>query len=131
MIFDRRLSQSASGGNETVQGRIGVSQVENGRQYDAHGDEIFPDIAQSDLQDNRSLDILGNVRVELSDEQTLMLMANFTNQASKVTAGFTIQTWRLLRLILTMPISVTALPPTATRAPTARCSASTTIMPIC
>ncbi|MGO2392365.1 MAG: TonB-dependent receptor [Halomonas sp.] len=70
---DRRLSQSASGGNETVQGRIGVSLVENGRQYDAGGDEIFPDIAQSDLQDNRSLDILGNLRIELSDEQTLML----------------------------------------------------------
>ncbi|WP_018916842.1 TonB-dependent receptor [Vreelandella zhanjiangensis] len=71
--LDRRLSQSASGGNDTVQGRIGVSLVENGRQYDTRGDEIFPDIAQSDLQDNRSLDILGNVHVELSDEQTLTL----------------------------------------------------------
>ncbi len=71
--LDRRLSQSASGGSDTVYGRIGVSLNENGRQYDAGGDEIFPDIAQSDLQGNRSLDVLGNLSIELSDDQTLQL----------------------------------------------------------
>ncbi|RUR31337.1 TonB-dependent receptor [Vreelandella nanhaiensis] len=85
--FDRRLSQSASGGNDTVQGRIGVSLVENGRQYDAGGNEIFPDIAQSDLQDNRSLDILGNVRIELSDEQTLMLSGQLYESGKKGDRG--------------------------------------------
>ncbi|MGM0703984.1 MAG: TonB-dependent receptor plug domain-containing protein, partial [Pseudomonadota bacterium] len=43
--LDYRISQSASGGNEFVTGRIGVSYEDNGRHYDASGDEIFPDIA--------------------------------------------------------------------------------------
>ncbi|WP_447894612.1 TonB-dependent receptor [Vreelandella sp. GE22] len=85
--LDRRLSQSASGGNETVQGRIGVSLMENGRQYDAGGDEIFPDIAQSDLQDNRQLDILGNLRVELDDEQTLMLSGQLYDSGKEGNRG--------------------------------------------
>lgn len=73
--LDYRISQSASGGNEFVTGRIGVSYEDNGRHYDASGDEIFPDIAQSDLQGNRSIDILGNLTFRLSEAQTLDLKA--------------------------------------------------------
>ncbi|MEA3250854.1 MAG: TonB-dependent receptor [Pseudomonadota bacterium] len=73
--FDYRLAQSASGGNERVQGYVGVAYQDNGRHFDASGDEIFPDISQTDLQDNRSIDVLGNVSFKLTEEQTLSLGA--------------------------------------------------------
>lgn len=73
--LDRRLAQSASGGNEQVQGYIGVAYQDNGRHFDASGNEIFPDIAQTDLQDNRSIDVLGNLTFTLADHQTLELGA--------------------------------------------------------
>jgi iron complex outermembrane receptor protein len=73
--LDYRVAQSASGGNEFVTGRIGVAYENNGRHYDANGDEIFPDLAQSDLQGNRSIDILGNLNFQLTEDQTLDLKA--------------------------------------------------------
>ncbi|GHC22189.1 TonB-dependent receptor [Aidingimonas halophila] len=72
---DYRVAQSASGGNEHIQGRIGVAYQDNGRQYDGNGDEIFPDISQTDLQDNRSIDIFGSLTVNLDTNQTLELGA--------------------------------------------------------
>ncbi|MEL7965965.1 TonB-dependent receptor [Vreelandella neptunia] len=73
--MDRRLSQSISGGNERVQGYLGTAIGDNGRHYDGSGQEIFPDIAQTDLQDNRSIDVLGNLSFRLTDEQSLELGA--------------------------------------------------------
>lgn len=69
--LDYRVSQSVSGGNQRVQGYLGVAYRDNGRHFDASGDEIFPDIAQTDLQDNRSIDVLGNLTVNLAPDQTL------------------------------------------------------------
>lgn len=73
--FNKRIAQSVSGGNERVQGYLGVALRDNGRHYDGNGDEIFPDIAQTDLQDNRSIDVLGNLNVNLAADQTLELSA--------------------------------------------------------
>lgn len=70
-----RLAQSVSGGSERVNGRLAVAYQDNGRFYDGSGDEIFPDIAQTDLQDNRSIDIMGNLNVQLAEDQTLTLGA--------------------------------------------------------
>lgn len=69
-----RLAQSVTGGNRTVQGRLALAYQQEGRHYDANGDEIFPDIAQTDMQDNRSLDVMGNLRIRLGADQTLALM---------------------------------------------------------
>ncbi|EPC02195.1 TonB-denpendent receptor [Litchfieldella anticariensis FP35 = DSM 16096] len=73
--LDKRVAQSISGGSERVQGYLGVAYQDNGRQFDANGDEIFPDIAQTDLQDNRSIDVLGNLTFNLDADQTLELGA--------------------------------------------------------
>ncbi|MFY0992484.1 TonB-dependent receptor [Halomonas sp. C05BenzN] len=73
--LDKRIAQSVSGGNERVQAYLGTAFQDNGRHFDAGGDEIFPDIAQTDLQDNRSIDVLGNLTVNLADDQTLELGA--------------------------------------------------------
>ncbi|MFD2190793.1 TonB-dependent receptor [Pistricoccus aurantiacus] len=71
--FDKGLKQSVSGGSERLQGYLGVGYEDHGRFYDGDGDEIFPDITQTDLQDNRSIDVLGNVNAQLTPEQDLQL----------------------------------------------------------
>ncbi|MCE8032323.1 TonB-dependent receptor [Billgrantia tianxiuensis] len=73
--LDKRISQSISGGNERVQAYLGTAFQDNGRQFDGRGNEIFPDLAQTDLQDNRSIDVLGNLSFNLDDNQTLELGA--------------------------------------------------------
>lgn len=73
--LDTRLAQSVSGGSERLQGYLGVALQDNGRWFDAGGDEIFPDLAQTDLQDNRSVDLLGNVTFKLAAAQTLNVTA--------------------------------------------------------
>lgn len=73
--LDYRLAQSFSGGNETVRSRLAVAYRDNGRHFDASGDEIFPDIAQTDLQDNRSIDVMGSLDIRLDAQQRLKLGA--------------------------------------------------------
>ncbi|WP_459874181.1 TonB-dependent receptor [Halomonas shantousis] len=73
--LDRRAAVAVAGGNDRLQGRLGVAYQDNGRQYDASGDEIFPDIAQSDLQGNRSIDIMGNLSFAIDAQQTLDVTA--------------------------------------------------------
>lgn len=73
--LDKRIAQSVSGGNERVQAYLGTAFQDNGRQFDGRGNEIFPDLAQTDLQDNRSIDVMGNLTFQLNDAQTLELAA--------------------------------------------------------
>lgn len=69
--LSKRLKHSISDGNETVKTYLGLAYEDNGRFYDGSGDEIFPDITQTDLQDNRTVDILGSVDIQLDDQQSL------------------------------------------------------------
>lgn len=69
-----RAGQSISGGNDRVQGRLAVATQRNSAFYDADGDAIMPDITQTDLQYNRSLDVMGSVRLQLDDLQSLELL---------------------------------------------------------
>lgn len=73
--LDYRLAQSASGGNERVQAYIGVAYQDNGRFFDAGGNEIFPDNTQTDLQGNRSIDVFGNLSFNIDANQTLNIGA--------------------------------------------------------
>ncbi len=73
---DLRLSQSVAGGNDTLTGRLGVSLQQNGGFYDSHGDQILTDTTQTDLQYNRTLDLLGNLDINL-DDQSLRLSAQY------------------------------------------------------
>ncbi|SFH81874.1 TonB-dependent receptor [Modicisalibacter xianhensis] len=79
--LDKRAAQSIAGGNDKVQGRLAVAAQENGWFYDADGDIITPDIAQSGLQGNRSVDVMGNVSIELSETQRLDFTAQYYNSA--------------------------------------------------
>ncbi len=71
--LQKQLAQSISGGGESVNARLGISYTDNERFYDGNGEEIFPDITQTDLQDNRQIDVLGRVDFALSDNQSLDL----------------------------------------------------------
>ena len=73
--LQKQLAQSISGGGESVNARLGISYTDNERFYDGNGEEIFPDITQTDLQDNRKIDVLGRVDFALSDDQNLDLTA--------------------------------------------------------
>lgn len=73
--FDRRVAQSVAGGSERVRGRLSVAYEENGRFYDGDNREIFPDLAQTDLQDNRAIDVMGRVDINLAEDQSLSLLA--------------------------------------------------------
>lgn len=74
-----RAGQSISGGTEFVKGRLAVAGQDNGAFYDGNGDPILPDITQTDLQYNRTLDVMGNLQFEFSETQSLDLTAQYYN----------------------------------------------------
>ncbi|GAA5171355.1 TonB-dependent receptor [Modicisalibacter zincidurans] len=79
--LDKRAAQSIAGGNDKAQGRLAVAVQENGWFYDADGDIITPDIAQSGLQGNRSVDVMGSLSVDLGDTQRLDFTAQYYNSS--------------------------------------------------
>lgn len=72
-----QVAQSVSGGNDRVQGRLGVAYRQNGGTFDANGDQVKPDVTQTDLQYNRSLDVLGNLGIWINDNQRLDVTAQY------------------------------------------------------
>ena len=72
-----KLAQSVSGGNDRVQGRLGVAYEQNGGTFDADGDQVKPDVTQTDLQYNRSIDLLGNLGVWINDNQRIDVTAQY------------------------------------------------------
>ena len=76
---DLRAGQSISGGTDFVKGRLAVAGQDNGAFYDGDSDPILPDITQTDLQYNRTLDVMGNLQFEFSDTQSLDLTAQVYN----------------------------------------------------
>ena len=72
-----RVGQSIAGGNETIKGRLGIAVQDNGAMYDGDGDRVMIDISQTDLQYNRSVDVLGSTQIRIDDNQSLDLAAQF------------------------------------------------------
>ena len=72
-----RVGQSIAGGNETIKGRLGITVQDNGAMYDGDGDRVMIDISQTDLQYNRSVDVLGSTQIRIDDNQSLDLAAQF------------------------------------------------------
>lgn len=75
--LDTRIAQSVSGGTDRIQGRLGVAVEKKGGQFDADGDQIKPDITQTDLQYNRSVDVTGNLGIDLAENQRLDITAQY------------------------------------------------------
>lgn len=74
-----RAGQSVSGGSETVNGRLAIAAQQNKAFYDADGDPIMPDITQTDLQYNRSIDVMGTLQFKLDEQQSLDVLAQYYN----------------------------------------------------
>lgn len=74
-----RAGQSIAGGNDTIKGRLAIAAQKNGAMYDGSGDAIMPDISQTDLQFNRSVDVLGSTQIRIDDKQNLDVTAQFYN----------------------------------------------------
>ncbi len=82
-----RFAQSISGGNDRINARLGVSGEQNEAFYDGAGDQIFIDNTQTDLQYNRTIDVLGSVGLKLSDEQSLDLLAQYYDSGNHGSTG--------------------------------------------
>ncbi|WP_295720513.1 TonB-dependent receptor [uncultured Halovibrio sp.] len=76
---DLRAGQSISGGTDFVKGRLAVAGQDNGAFYDGDGDPILPDITQTDLQYNRTLDVMGNLQFKFNEAQSLDITAQYYN----------------------------------------------------
>jgi len=74
---DWRVAQSISGGSDSIAGRLGVANQKNGAAFDAAGKQVTPDITQTDLQYNRSVDVLGSLDFKLPAGQSLKLTAQY------------------------------------------------------
>ncbi|MBW3695309.1 TonB-dependent receptor [Vibrio sp. T187] len=75
--LDYKLAQSVAGGNEKIQGRASVAYTKTQGYFDANGDIITPDITQGSTQFNETVDLLGNLQINLSEGQRLNLLAQY------------------------------------------------------
>lgn len=82
-----RLAQSVSGGTDRLSGRLGVAAEKNEAFYDGAGNQIFIDNTQTDLQYNRTVDVMGNLTAQFTDEQSLDLLAQYYDSGNDGSTG--------------------------------------------
>ena len=82
-----RIAQSVSGGNDNISGRLGIAGEQNKAFYDGAGDQIFIDNTQTDLQYNRTIDVMGSLAMRFNDEQTLDLLAQYYDSGNNGDTG--------------------------------------------
>lgn len=75
--YDGKIAQSISGGNEKARGRISAVYHDGGGKYDGNGDIIVPDTTQGSLQYNTTLDLMASGEINLTDTQTLSILAQY------------------------------------------------------
>ncbi|MBS9778047.1 MAG: TonB-dependent receptor [Gammaproteobacteria bacterium] len=75
--LDYTFSQSLSGGNDTIQGRVGLNLKQTKNAYDASGKGIIPDIAQGSLKHNRSIDITAGISITPDETQNIDISAQY------------------------------------------------------
>lgn len=82
-----RIAQSVSGGNEAISGRLAVAGEQNQAFYDGAGKQIFIDNTQTDLQYNRTLDLMGSLALQFNEEQSLDLLAQYYDSGNHGSTG--------------------------------------------
>lgn len=70
---DLRAAQSISGGSDLFNGRLAIAYQKNGAAYDGNGDQVLTDITQTDLQYNRSVDLMGSLGFTFANGHSLDL----------------------------------------------------------
>ncbi|MBD5770793.1 TonB-dependent receptor [Marinomonas colpomeniae] len=79
--LSKNIAVAVSGGSEKLRGRLSTSYESTGANYDANGDMVLPDITQTDLQFNDTIDIMGNVEYQPDDKQLLSVTAQYYKSA--------------------------------------------------
>lgn len=82
-----RIAQSVSGGNEAISGRLAVAGEQNQAFYDGAGKQIFIDNTQTDLQYNRTIDLMGSLAMNFNEEQSLDLLAQYYDSGNHGSTG--------------------------------------------
>lgn len=82
-----RAAQSISGGNERINGRLGISGEQNEAFYGGAGNQIFIDNTQTDLQYNRTVDVLGSLALQFNEQQDLDLLAQYYDSGNHGSTG--------------------------------------------
>lgn len=73
------LSQSLSFATENVDGYLGANFTQRGAHFDADGDRIAPEPAQTDRHDTETMDLNGRLNFQLTDSQSLRFAAQYYN----------------------------------------------------
>ena len=77
--YTKNVAIAVSGGTEKLRGRLSAAYERTGANYDANGDMVLPDITQTDMQFNETVDIMGNIEFEPDDKQKISITAQYFN----------------------------------------------------
>ena len=72
-------SQSLSFAGDTVDGYLGANFTQRGAHFDADGERIAPEPAQTDRHDTETVDLNGRLNFQLTDTQNLRFSAQYYN----------------------------------------------------
>lgn len=74
---DLKIAQSLSYKSDKFASRISAAFQDNGAAYDANKDQVMADISQTDLQYNRTLDLIGNASYAFNDNQKISALVQY------------------------------------------------------
>lgn len=75
----KQIAVALSGGSEKLRGRVSFAYSETGGLYDANGNIVRPDITQTDLQFNDTVDVMANFEFIADEQQSLSVIAQYYN----------------------------------------------------
>ncbi|MFT7683207.1 MAG: iron complex outermembrane receptor protein [Moritella dasanensis] len=75
--LEYQIAQAISMDNGTTDARLAISYNQTGGSYDANGDMVLQDVAQTGSQYVTQIDIMGNVGYNLSETKRIELMAQY------------------------------------------------------
>lgn len=78
---DLRVAQSLTYKNDKFSTRISAAFQDNGATYDANDKQIMADIAQTDLQYNRSFDLIGTASYNFNDAHKISALVQYYNSS--------------------------------------------------
>ncbi|WP_312083648.1 TonB-dependent receptor [Epilithonimonas hominis] len=76
---DYRAAQALAYKNKKFFGRLGVAYQQNGGVYGANEEQVFTDVTQTDLQYNRSIDVLATAGYQFNEKNKLTVSVQYYN----------------------------------------------------
>lgn len=76
---DLRIAQSVQGRGEKLEGRASIAYQQNGAAYGANNQQIYTDITQTDLQYNRTIDVMGSGSYKINKDHVIFASAQYYN----------------------------------------------------